>query len=228
MRTETLSWGLLARSQASAQLPGAASVCHHPLLGHLWTRSILIFGGDKGHKENGIFHFRRMLEGSSVHSSEGSQPGPAHKEQSRDPGSRNARWPWRRMLLGRGAGGIMDSHKERRSNWQLSGLKGSFWAAVKGFRCETLVFKSPEQNVWLLSAAPLVLPKEGGVVVCAEEEGGEQGHSRAICYSTSEWRALSPPPGPPPPVLVRLVRGADWDGTNSSPHNGRSRERQGK
>lgn len=42
---------------------------------------------------------------------------------------------------------IMDFYNELRSNWQLSGLKGCFWAAVKGFRCETLVFKSTKQNV---------------------------------------------------------------------------------
>lgn len=42
---------------------------------------------------------------------------------------------------------IMDFYNKLRSNWQLSGLKGCFWAAVKGFRCETLVFKSTKQNV---------------------------------------------------------------------------------
>lgn len=33
---------------------------------------------------------------------------------------------------------------------------------------------------------------------------------------------------PPHPFLARLVRGAQRVGTNSSPHNGGSRERQGK
>lgn len=57
---------------------------------------------------------------------------------------------------------IMDFYKELWSNWQLSGLKGCFWAAVKGFRCETLVFKSTEQNVWLLSAPPCPSRGRGG------------------------------------------------------------------
>lgn len=57
--------------------------------------------------------------------------------------------------------GIMDFYKGLWSNWQLSGLKGCFWVAVKGFRCETLVFKSPEQNVWLLSAPPLSFQRKG-------------------------------------------------------------------
>lgn len=56
---------------------------------------------------------------------------------------------------------IMDFYKGLWSNWQLSGLKGCFWVAVKGFRCETLVFKSTEQNVWLLSAPPLSFQRKG-------------------------------------------------------------------
>lgn len=73
---------------------GAAGVCNHPSWAPLASLYLHLLG-DKEHEENGIFHFRRMLEGSSVHSSDGSQPGPAHNGQTRDPGSPHARWPWK-------------------------------------------------------------------------------------------------------------------------------------
>lgn len=97
---------------------GAAKVCDHPILAHLWPRFIVIFWGDKEHKENGILRFRITLEGFSLHSSDGSQRGPAHKEA---------------VILGGGGGCFQGtSHtwrynglaQERRGNWQLSGLKG--------------------------------------------------------------------------------------------------------
>lgn len=113
--------------------------------------------------------------------------------------------------------GIMDFYKGLWSNWQLSGLKGCFWVAVKGFRCETLVFKSPEQNVWLLSAPPLSFQRKGETL----------GEARTL-KSNLLFSIWMPGAFFPPPILVRLVRGADWDGTDSALHNGGSRERQGK
>ena len=113
--------------------------------------------------------------------------------------------------------GIMDFYKGLWSNWQLSGLKGCFWVAVKGFRCETLVFKSTEQNVWLLSAPPLSFQRKG-------REGSGEARTLKSNLLFSIWM----PGAFFPPILVWLVRGADWDGTNSALHNGGSRARQGK
>lgn len=56
-------------------------------------------------------------------------------------------------------------------------------------------------------STPLVLPEE--------EEGGlrgKQGHSRAICYSASECRALSFPP-----ILVRLGMGGQIEMAQTAP-----------
>ena len=138
-------------------------------------------------------------------------------------------WPWKKRTLifayfvtAMELADTMDFHKELRSNWQLSGLKGSFWAALKGFRCETLVFKSTEQNVWLLSAPPLSFQWKGG------GEGGSWGnHARTLKSNLlfNIWMAGALPPTPIPCVAGE---GAQRGGTNSSRHNGRSREKQGK
>lgn len=91
---------------------------------------------------------------------------------------------------------------------------------VKGFRCETLVFKSTEQNAGLLSAGPLVRAREGG-------RGGRWDTQEQFAIQRlNAGRLLLPPPPAPRPCAAG--EGADRDGTDSSPHNGGSRERPGK
>lgn len=174
--------------------------------------------------ENCIFHFQIMLEGFHAYFQWRSQSRHVHNKQASDLGIFNARvGPGRRstlsfriLCLRHGAG------------WHNGLLQGALKRlAIKWFEgvllgcCERLqVWNACFQEHWTKCmaafSAPLVLPEKG-------ESRGKQGHSRAICYSASECPVLSFPL-----VLVWLVRGADWDGTNSSLHNGRSRERQGK
>lgn len=45
---------------------------------------------------------------------------------------------------------------------------------MKGFRCETLVFKSTEQNVWLLSAPPCPSRGRGGTDSGGSKDTQEQ------------------------------------------------------
>lgn len=143
-------------------------VCEDPFLGYSDTTLFLSYF-DKEHKENCIFPFRITLEGVCA-SSNGSQSRPVHDKKTRDLGIFNATlaleegglFHFAYFVTAMELADIMDFLQGLWSNWQLSGLKGCFWAAVKGFRCETLVFKSTEQNVWLLSAPPLSFQRKGG------------------------------------------------------------------
>lgn len=103
-----------------------------------------------------------------MHTSKGSQSHPVNNKKTSDMGIFNATLASEEELFHftyfvstMELAEIMDFYKELWSNCQLSGLKGCLWVAVKDFRCETLVFKSTEQNVWLLSAPPLSFPRKG-------------------------------------------------------------------
>lgn len=71
-------------------------------------------------------------------------------------------------------------------------------------------------------SAPLVLAGEGGGGAGAGGSGDTQ--EQFAIQRLNDGRLLLPPP----PSPCAAGEGADRDGTNSSPHNGRSRERQGK